>query len=100
MFEVNRKLLKRGLVIYLASTVSDIIERTRRDTTRPLLAVEDPVTRVRNLLLEREPVYEEVADVKIATSRTHPTSVVERILAFDGVRKVVAAGNAVVRKEE
>lgn len=100
MFEVNRKLLKRGLVIYLTSTVSDIIERTRCDKTRPLLAADDPVARVRNLLLEREPVYEDVADVKIATSRIHPMVVAERILAIDAVKKVVAAGNAAAQKEE
>ena len=93
MFEVNRMLLKRGLVIYLTSTVSDVIERTRYDKTRPLLQAEDPVARVRNLLLTRGPVYEEVADVKVSTSRTHPQVVVERILTFDVVRQTVAAGN-------
>lgn len=45
LFEVNRKLLKRGLVVRLLSTVSDVLERTRFDTTRPLLRSEDPVAK-------------------------------------------------------
>ena len=57
LFEVNRKLLKRGLVVRLLSTVTDVLERTRFDTTRPLLRSEDPVAKIRELMLAREPVY-------------------------------------------
>ena len=65
LFEVNRKLLKRGLVVRLLSTVSDVLERTRFDTTRPLLRSEDPVAKIRELMLAREPVYAEVSDARI-----------------------------------
>ncbi len=100
MFEVNRKLLKRGLVVYLTSTVSDVLERTRFDKSRPLLQAEDPVARVRNLLLERGPVYEAAADVKVATSRTHPQVVADRILALEAVQAAVAAGNAAQKRNQ
>ena len=100
MFDVNRMLLRRGLTVYLTSTVSDIIERTHCDTTRPLLKADDPVTRVRNLLLERGPVYEATADVKVSTSRTSPYVVADRILAQEAVKAVVAAGNAAVKTKE
>ena len=98
MFDVNRMLLKRGLTVYLTSTVSDIIERTHCDTTRPLLKADDPVARVRSLLLERGPVYEATADVKVSTSRTSPYVVVDRILAQSAVQAAVAAGNAAAEK--
>lgn len=89
LFEVNRKLLKRGLVVRLLSTVSDVLERTRFDTTRPLLRSEDPVVKIRELMLAREPVYAEVSDVEVSTTRTHPEVVADRILAMKEVQDVV-----------
>jgi shikimate kinase len=89
LFEVNRKLLKRGLVVRLLSTVSDVLERTRFDTTRPLLRSEDPVAKIRELMLAREPVYAEVSDVEVSTTRTHPEVVADRILAMKEVQEVV-----------
>ena len=89
LFEVNRKLLKRGLVVRLLSTVSDVLERTRFDTTRPLLRSEDPVVKIRELMLAREPVYAEVSDVDVSTTRTHPEVVADRILAMKEVQDVV-----------
>ena len=89
LFEVNRNLLKRGLVVRLLSTVSDVLERTRFDTTRPLLRSEDPVAKIRELMLAREPVYAEVSDVEVSTTRTHPEVVADRILAMKEVQDVV-----------
>ena len=89
LFEVNRKLLKRGLVVRLLSTVSDVLERTRFDTTRPLLRSEDPVAKIRELMLAREPVYAEVSDVEVSTTRTHPEVVADRILAMKEVQDIV-----------
>ena len=89
LFEVNRKLLKRGLVVRLLSTVSDVLERTRFDTTRPLLRSEDPVAKIRELMLAREPVYAEVSDVEVSTTRTHPEVVADRILAMREAQDVV-----------
>lgn len=52
------KILKsKGVVICLFASVETIIERTGRNNNRPLLAVEDPAERVRQLLAEREPIY-------------------------------------------
>lgn len=52
------ELLKsRGVVICLFASAESIIERTRRNKNRPLLNVEDPETKVRELLAEREPMY-------------------------------------------
>lgn len=89
MFEINRKLLNRGLVIQLASSVSDIIERTRFDSARPLLATDDRAYRIREIMLERGPVYDEVCNEKVITSRKPIDVVVEKILALESVREIV-----------
>lgn len=99
MFEINRALLKRGFVIELRSSVSDILERTRRDTTRPLLQTEDRAKRIRELLLERRPVYTSVADAFVVTSRANPERVVERILAMPEVAAIRARVDAGQRGE-
>jgi shikimate kinase len=88
MFEINRKLLRRGLVIQLSSSISDIIERTRYDTARPLLATEDRAARIRAIMLERGPVYDEACDEKVVTSRRQVDYVVKKILEMPSVRAV------------
>lgn len=100
LFEVNRKLLKRGLVVRLLSTVSDVLERTRFDTTRPLLRSEDPVAKIRELMLAREPVYAEVSDVEVSTTRTHPEVVADRILAMKEVQDVVREAEKRLSKDK
>ena len=47
----------KGIVICLFASVDTIIERTARSNQRPLLNVENPAERVRELLAEREPIY-------------------------------------------
>lgn len=90
MFEINRRLLSRGLVVQLASSVSDIIERTRHDSARPLLAGEDRAARIREIMLERGPVYDEVCSEKVLTSRKPIDAVVNKILLLESVRETIA----------
>ena len=71
MFEINRK-----------------IERTRFDSVRPLLAGDDRAARIRSIMLERGPVYDEVCNEKVITSRKPIDFVVEKILALESVREV------------
>lgn len=47
----------KGVVICLFASADTIIERTSRNKNRPLLNVENPAERVRQLLAEREPIY-------------------------------------------
>ena len=47
----------KGVVICLFASAESIIERTSRNKNRPLLNVEDPEAKVRELLAEREPIY-------------------------------------------
>lgn len=52
------ELLKlKGIVVCLLASVASILERTSRTRHRPLLNVDDPEARIRELLAEREPIY-------------------------------------------
>lgn len=65
--EENRTLLHElGQVFYLRAKGETIYERVKVDTTRPLLQCEDPLTKIRALLNERDSYYQAAADVVIA----------------------------------
>lgn len=51
------ELKKRGLIACLFARPETILKRTGTNRNRPLLNVEDPLGRIRELLAEREPVY-------------------------------------------
>lgn len=62
----NRALLRQsGLTVYLRATPELLYARTRHDSSRPLLRVSDPRSRIRELLALREPLYNDVADIII-----------------------------------
>ncbi len=50
-------LLSKGVVVCLFASEATILERTSRNDRRPMLSVEDPVARVRQLLAKRLPIY-------------------------------------------
>jgi shikimate kinase len=84
--EENRRVLReRGLVIYLHSTVDEIVRRTRRDTARPLLQTENPRARIEQLLREREPLYRQTAHLSFQSGVTSPKKLVKRILSHPDV---------------
>ena len=68
--ENNRKLLKKNtLVIYLSSSVEQIIQRTQNSNKRPLLEnTKDRKKTIIKIVNERNPWYQETADVTIDTS--------------------------------
>jgi shikimate kinase len=77
----NRKHLQsRGTVIYLAASVDQLLERTRRDRNRPLLQTEDPRARLEALMREREPLYKEVADIVLPTDHSNIRQSVNKII--------------------
>ena len=53
-------LQEKGVVVALYASPETIHQRTSRNRNRPLLQVEDPLGRIRELLAEREPYYREV----------------------------------------
>jgi shikimate kinase len=58
----NRRVLRdSGVVVYLHALPEILFERTRHDRNRPLLQVEDPLGKLRDLYQQRDPIYREVA---------------------------------------
>ncbi len=77
----NRRSLKaNGLVIYLDVPLSTLSERTRHDKNRPLLQVSNPLQKLRELHLARDPLYREVADLVISGSRLTAQVVLNQLL--------------------
>jgi shikimate kinase len=79
--EENRKLLsENGFVIYLHCDVDKLLERTRRDSQRPLLNTQDPKERLESLFDQRKPLYTSIADFTIDTGILQSKDVVTQIL--------------------
>lgn len=59
----------KGVVICLHASLETVLARTARHRTRPLLAVEDPETRIRTLYAAREAIYKRSGTVILTDSR-------------------------------
>ncbi len=80
MREENRRLLKGdGVVVYLTASINQLVERTYKDKKRPLLQVDDPEAKIRELIALRDPLYSEVADLVVQTDRRSPKVVAQEI---------------------
>lgn len=79
--ECNRRMLQqRGTVIYLRARAEELYQRTRYDRNRPLLQTADPLGRITELLRQREPLYEEIADLVVDTGKGSVARLISRIL--------------------
>ena len=59
--EENLKIMEAsGIPICLKAEPQTIYERTKNDTFRPLLNVENPYARIKELLLQRQPFYDKI----------------------------------------
>lgn len=77
----NRQVLaNHGTVIYLRAGIDDILARTQHDKNRPLLQIANPRAKLEALFAQRDPLYREVADVVIDTSRQNINTLVHRLL--------------------
>ncbi|BDY03246.1 shikimate kinase [Ferrimonas sp. YFM] len=65
--EIRNRLSARGIVVYLETTIDKQVARTQRDKRRPLLQVDDPRQVLEDLAEERNPLYQEIADIVIRT---------------------------------
>jgi len=76
----NRDLLRnRGTTIYLQTSVEFQLQRTSRDSKRPLLQTENPRKKLEELLAIRDPLYRELADIIVKTDGRHVNTVVNEI---------------------
>lgn len=79
--ENNRKALRsRGVVVYLQCALDEQVRRTRDTRNRPLLATGPRRDVLRDLMLEREPLYLEVAHHVIDTTGSRVRQVGQNIL--------------------
>ncbi|MBV1875590.1 MAG: shikimate kinase AroK [Cycloclasticus sp.] len=79
--EENRQVLKEtGSVIYLQCSVEQQLSRTKFDTKRPLLQIDNPRKKLEELMQLRAPIYESIADVIISTNKTNSKKVISSIL--------------------
>jgi shikimate kinase len=78
---LNRQNLRsRGSVVYLKSSPDELFRRLKHDTNRPLLQVADPLTRLRDLFNQRDPLYRESAHFVIETGRPSVSTLVNMIV--------------------
>lgn len=78
--EKNIETLKRtGVVFWLKASEETIYERVKDCKDRPLLQVENPLQKIRELLKKRTPLYEK-ADFMIDTDGALPEEVAEKII--------------------
>lgn len=84
--ENRLKLSARGVVVYLKTNIDKQVARTQRDKRRPLLAnADNPREVLENLAEERDPLYEEIADVVIHTDEQSAKVVANEIIAKLGL---------------
>ncbi len=78
---MNREYLKhRGIVVYLYTPVELQLQRTYRDKNRPLLQVENPEKKLKELLQLRDPLYRQVAHYIIETNQGAARDLAQNIL--------------------
>ena len=78
---VRNRLSARGIVVYLETTIDKQVARTQRDRRRPLLQTsEEPRTVLENLAVERNHLYEEIADIIVQTDDQSAKVVAHKII--------------------
>ena len=72
-------LARKGIVVCLFAQAETIVKRTVGNPKRPLLNVEDPEARVRELLAQREPVYKNLG-IGISTEGRSIAEVLQNLI--------------------
>ena len=68
----NRQHLRdNGMVIYLQATIDKLLVRTEKSNHRPLLNTNDKRATYEKLLVQRHPLYSEIADLTYDTDNDH-----------------------------
>lgn len=90
--ETRAFLNSENIVIYLHASVPQLLQRTRKDTKRPLLQTADPQKKLEELMALRDPVYREVADLIVETGNQSMVVLLQHITrqlqAFEKQRKL------------
>tara|TARA_B100001250_G_C19796418_1_gene788914 strand:+ start:42 stop:575 length:534 start_codon:yes stop_codon:yes gene_type:complete len=79
--EENRKVLnENGVVVYLKSSAKKIFDRTYGDKSRPLLRGGNGLSKIKEILKEREHLYESLANEVISTDNFISEEIIQKIL--------------------
>lgn len=79
----NQEMLKnRGVVIYLEVSLEHQGTRTLNESRRPMLRVSNRQEVLEKLQVEREPIYELLADFRVQTDKRSVRAVAEDIMRF------------------
>lgn len=77
----NRNALhSRTHVFYLRATAEELYRRLRHDSHRPLLQVDDPLRRLRDLYRERDPLYRRTAHFVVEAARPSVPAMLSMVL--------------------
>jgi shikimate kinase len=78
----NRDAMREsGTVVYLRARLESLWERTRHDTSRPLLATPNPREKLAELLREREPLYRAAAHIVVDSGSQSAGTLASRVAA-------------------
>ncbi|WP_294269918.1 shikimate kinase [Propionivibrio sp.] len=78
--ENRANLRASGFVVYLNVPPYTLWERTRHDRNRPLLQVDDPLLKLKELYSQRDPLYREVADLVVDGSRNNAQGILQLLI--------------------
>ena len=77
---VNRaNLANNGMVVYLCAQPQQLWQRTRHGRNRPLLQVADPLAKLQELYVERDPLYREIADIVVESGNGDASHLVKQL---------------------
>ena len=77
----NRQVLRDfGNVLYLRASPEEIFKRVKHDRTRPLLQVNNPLQKLRELYAQRDALYRDAATYVIETGRPTVQTLVNMIM--------------------
>jgi shikimate kinase len=78
--EKNREIIScAGVVAYIQVEPATLFERTRNDRNRPLLQVTDPLAKLQELYIQRDPLYRGVASIILDGNRHNAKQIVDLI---------------------
>ncbi|MCU0774520.1 MAG: shikimate kinase [Ideonella sp.] len=66
--------------VYLRASPDELFRRLRHDTQRPLLQVRNPLARLRELHVQRDPLYRQAAHFVLETGRPSVPTLVNMVL--------------------
>ena len=69
-----------ALIIYLKANLQTLCNRLKNDNSRPILNVDDKEQVIEKILEEREPYYQDLADMYVDTSHMKSIDVVKFII--------------------